>query len=39
MPPQIEAWQVKGLNLSVLRTVMNGRGDAVPDLARSNLIR
>ncbi len=39
MPPKIEAEQVKGFSLYVLRAVMNGKGDAVLDLARTNLIR
>lgn len=39
MPPKIAAEQVKGFSLYVLRAVMNGRGDAVLDLARTNLIR
>ena len=39
MPPKLQAEQVKGFSLYVLRAVMNGKGDAVLDLARSNLIR
>ena len=39
MPPKLQAEQVKGFSLYVLRAVMNGRGDAVLDLARSNIIR
>ncbi len=39
MPPRIQAEQVKGFSLYVMRAVMNGRGDEVLDLAKSNLIR
>ncbi|UMY15549.1 ubiquinone-dependent pyruvate dehydrogenase [Methylobacterium organophilum] len=39
MPPKVEAAQLKGFSLYVLRAVMNGRGDAILDLAKSNLIR
>jgi pyruvate dehydrogenase (quinone) len=39
MPPKIEAAQVKGFSLWALRAVMNGRGDELLDVARSNLIR
>ena len=39
MPPKIEAEQMKGFSLYVLRAVMSGRGDEVLDLARTNLIR
>jgi pyruvate dehydrogenase (quinone) len=39
MPPAIEIEQVKGFSLWALRAVMNGRGDEVIDVARSNLIR
>ena len=39
MPPKLQAEQVKGFSLYVLRAVMNGKGDAVLDLARTNLIR
>ena len=39
MPPKIGAEQVKGFSLYVLRAVMNGRGDAILDLAKSNLLR
>ena len=39
MPTKIEAAQVKGFSLYMLRAVMNGRGDELIDLAKSNLLR
>jgi pyruvate dehydrogenase (quinone) len=39
MPPAIEAAQVKGFSLWALQAVMNGRGDELIDLARTNLLR
>ena len=39
MPPKIQAEQVKGFSLYVMRAVMSGRGDSVIDLAKTNLIR
>ena len=39
MPPKIQAEQIKGFSLYVLRAVMSGKGDSVLDLARTNLIR
>jgi pyruvate dehydrogenase (quinone) len=39
MPPKIDGQQMKGFSLYVLRAVMDGRGDAVLDLAKTNLIR
>ncbi|HKR75495.1 MAG TPA: ubiquinone-dependent pyruvate dehydrogenase [Rhodanobacter sp.] len=39
MPPKIQLEQVKGFSLWALRTVMNGRGDELIELARSNLRR
>jgi pyruvate dehydrogenase (quinone) len=38
MPPTIGAEQVKGFSLYVLRAIMNGRGDEVLDLAKTNLL-
>jgi pyruvate dehydrogenase (quinone) len=38
MPPTIEPEQVKGFSLWILRAVMNGRGDEVIDLAKTNLL-
>jgi pyruvate dehydrogenase (quinone) len=37
MPPKIQLEQMKGFSLWALRTVMNGRGDELIELARSNL--
>ncbi|OOG61624.1 pyruvate oxidase [Rhodanobacter sp. B04] len=39
MPPKIQLEQMKGFSLWALRTVMNGRGDELIELARSNLLR
>jgi pyruvate dehydrogenase (quinone) len=39
MPPTIEPAQVRGFGLWALQAVMNGRGDALIDLARTNLLR
>ena len=38
MPPTITPEQVKGFSLWVLRAVMNGPGDKVVDLAKTNLL-
>jgi pyruvate dehydrogenase (quinone) len=38
MPPAIGLEQVKGFSLWALRAVMSGRGDAVVDLAKTNLL-
>jgi len=38
MPPTITAEEIKGFSLWVLRAVMNGRGDEVVDLAKTNLL-
>ena len=39
MPPKIEFEQMKGFSLWALRAVMNGRGDEIIDVARTNLLR
>ena len=39
MPPKLQAEQVKGFSLYALQAVMNGRGDGILDLARTNLLR
>ena len=39
MPPTIEARQVKGFSLSALKAIMNGRGDELVELAKTNLFR
>ncbi|WP_022721042.1 ubiquinone-dependent pyruvate dehydrogenase [Rhodopseudomonas sp. B29] len=38
MPPSIDAKEVKGFSLWLLRAVMSGRGDEVVDLAKQNLL-
>jgi pyruvate dehydrogenase (quinone) len=38
MPPTINADQIKGFSLWVLRAVMSGKGDEVLDLAKTNLL-
>ncbi|RZT42144.1 ubiquinone-dependent pyruvate dehydrogenase [Cupriavidus agavae] len=39
MPPSIKAEQVKGFSLWALKAVMNGRGDELVELAKTNLLR
>jgi pyruvate dehydrogenase (quinone) len=39
MPPKTDLAQVTGFSLYVMKAVMNGRGDEVIDLARTNLLR
>ena len=39
LPPTIGVEQIEGVSLRVLRAVMSGRGDAVIDLATTNLLR
>ncbi len=39
MPPSITAQQVKGFSLWMAKAIMNGRGDELIDLAKSNLFR
>ena len=39
MPPTITLEEAKGLSLYMLRAVLNGRGDEVVDLAKTNLFR
>jgi pyruvate dehydrogenase (quinone) len=39
MPPTIKLEQAVGFNLWALKTVLNGRGDELVDLATSNLLR
>ena len=36
MPPRIEAKQARGFSLYMLKAVMNGRGDEVIDLGKTN---
>ena len=39
MPPKIELAQAKGFSLYMLRAALNGKGDELLDLAKSNLWR
>ena len=39
MPPKVAADMAKRFTLYMLEAVMNGRGDEVVELARSNLLR
>ncbi|MGR2855746.1 ubiquinone-dependent pyruvate dehydrogenase [Erwinia sp. 1181_3] len=39
MPPQIKLEQAKGFSLYMLRAIINGRGDEVVDLAKTNWLR
>jgi len=39
MPPQIKLEQAKGFSLYMLRAVINGRGDEVVELAKTNWLR
>jgi pyruvate dehydrogenase (quinone) len=39
MPPQIKMEQAKGFSLYMLRAIINGRGDEVIDLAKTNWFR
>ena len=39
MPPKVTAEMAKGFTLHVLKAVLNGRGDEIVELARSNLRR
>ncbi|MBF6635645.1 ubiquinone-dependent pyruvate dehydrogenase [Rouxiella silvae] len=39
MPPQIKAEQAKGFSLYMLRAIINGRGDEVVELAKTNWLR
>ena len=37
IPPKIKLEQAKGFSLFMLKAIMNGRGDEVIELARTNL--
>ena len=37
MPPAVEAAQVKGFSLYMLRALLSGRGDEIVELASTNL--
>ncbi len=39
IPPAIEAEQVKGLSLYMMKAIINGQGDAILDLVKTNLWR
>ncbi|BDI29647.1 pyruvate dehydrogenase [Capsulimonas corticalis] len=39
MPPSLQAEQVKGFSVYMAKAIMNGRGDEILDLAKSNLLR
>jgi thiamine pyrophosphate-dependent acetolactate synthase large subunit-like protein len=39
MPPKISLDQAVGFNLYALRAILNGRGDEIVDLAKTNLLR
>ncbi|KGT94156.1 pyruvate dehydrogenase [Erwinia typographi] len=39
MPPQIKLEQAKGFSLYMLRAIINGRGDEVVELAKTNWLR
>ncbi|HEX7340323.1 MAG TPA: ubiquinone-dependent pyruvate dehydrogenase [Rhodanobacteraceae bacterium] len=38
MPPRIQAAQAKGFSLFMLKAILNGRGDEIVELARTNLL-
>lgn len=39
LPPKIQLEQAKGFSLFLLKAIMNGRGDEVVELVRTNLLR
>ncbi|HTD96397.1 MAG TPA: hypothetical protein VK627_05690, partial [Edaphobacter sp.] len=39
MPPSVSFEQMKGFSLYMAKTVLNGRGDEIIDLAKTNLIQ
>ncbi|MGA8433772.1 MAG: thiamine pyrophosphate-dependent enzyme, partial [Methyloceanibacter sp.] len=39
MPPKVTTEMAKGFTLYMLKAVLNGRGDEIVELARSNLLR
>jgi pyruvate dehydrogenase (quinone) len=39
MPPTISVDQVKGFSLFMIKAVLDGRGNEIIDLARTNLLR
>jgi pyruvate dehydrogenase (quinone) len=38
MPPTISASQALGFGLYLTKSILNGRGDAIIDLAKTNLL-
>jgi pyruvate dehydrogenase (quinone) len=39
MPPTMELRQALGFSLNMTKAVLNGRGDEIIDLAKTNLLR
>jgi pyruvate dehydrogenase (quinone) len=39
IPPSISLEQISGFTLYMIKAVMNGRGDEIVDLAKTNLFR
>jgi len=39
MPPTITVDQIKGFSLFMIKAVLDGRGDEIIDLAKTNLMR
>ena len=39
MPPSLKLDQIVDFNLYLIRAILNGRGDEIIDLARTNLFR
>lgn len=39
IPPSINLEQIKGFTICMIKAVLNGRGDEIVDLAKTNLFR
>jgi pyruvate dehydrogenase (quinone) len=39
LPPKVTAEMARGFTLYMLKAILNGRGDELMDLARTNLFR
>ena len=39
LPPSINLEQIRGFTLYMIKAVLNGRGDEIVDLAKTNLFR
>jgi pyruvate dehydrogenase (quinone) len=39
IPPSINLKQIRGFTLYMIKAVLNGRGDEIVDLAKTNLFR